>query len=249
MIVYKITNKINNKVYIGQTTTSLSARWTQHCSKSSNCRKLSNAIKKYGKENFKIEIVKKCNNINELNIEEEILIKKENSVNCGYNLSSGGLNKKHSKESKLKMSKPGAKNPMYGQSRSDLTKYNKAQKGKKWEERFGKEKAKIAKAKKGNATKKLWKDPEYREKNSNLIKKTKLKKQEKTFNVYKAICVQSSNKGRKAIYKKGEFVGSWENKSTCAEDLSINSKNLSCCLNGKYKQMYGYIFIYKSKDL
>ena len=48
MVIYKITNKITDDIYIGQTINDLSSRWKQHCSKNSCCRKLKNAIQKYG---------------------------------------------------------------------------------------------------------------------------------------------------------------------------------------------------------
>ena len=34
--IYKITNNINNKIYIGQTKQSLNERWYKHCSKPTN---------------------------------------------------------------------------------------------------------------------------------------------------------------------------------------------------------------------
>ena len=59
MIIYKITNNINNKVYIGQTTRDLKIRWYQHCykTKAKNiCNRIYNAIQKHGKENFEIKL-------------------------------------------------------------------------------------------------------------------------------------------------------------------------------------------------
>ena len=50
-IIYKITNIINNKVYIGQTVNTLKNRWCKHCH-SNGCRMLYNAILKYGKDSF-----------------------------------------------------------------------------------------------------------------------------------------------------------------------------------------------------
>lgn len=52
--IYKITNDINGKVYIGQTVQSVEKRFKQHMFKNS-CPKLANAIKKYGKSHFTIE--------------------------------------------------------------------------------------------------------------------------------------------------------------------------------------------------
>ena len=59
MIIYKATNLINNKTYIGQTVLDLKTRRRQHENsyKYKNCYAFSKAIKKYGKENFKQEII------------------------------------------------------------------------------------------------------------------------------------------------------------------------------------------------
>jgi len=52
MIIYKITNKINNKSYIGQTIKNLDKRWKQHIYFSKTNKKngkFNNAIRKYDK--------------------------------------------------------------------------------------------------------------------------------------------------------------------------------------------------------
>lgn len=90
MIIYKITNKINGKIYIGQTTQSLTKRWGDHCSKGSMCKALSRAIYKYGKHNFKKEIICSALNKKYLNELESYFIKYYNSYGKnGYNLSFG----------------------------------------------------------------------------------------------------------------------------------------------------------------
>jgi group I intron endonuclease len=105
MIVYKITNIVNGKVYIGQTVRTLKARWAQHCSKK-GCLLIYNAIKKYGKDSFTIEQIHLANSLNELNQKETEYIKIFNSLYPnGYNLNTGGGNKKWSQKSKGKMSK------------------------------------------------------------------------------------------------------------------------------------------------
>jgi group I intron endonuclease len=70
MIIYKITNNINNKVYIGQTIESIKKRWQRHtwrCTIERNKMAITNAIIKYGKENFIIEQIDIANSIEELN--------------------------------------------------------------------------------------------------------------------------------------------------------------------------------------
>lgn len=90
MIVYKITNKINGKIYIGQTVRSLEKRWSCHCSASSKCLAISRAIQKYGKDNFSIEVIDTATSKNELNEKEKYWIAYYDSVNCGYNCTYGG---------------------------------------------------------------------------------------------------------------------------------------------------------------
>lgn len=96
MIIYKITNIVNNKVYIGLTTKTLEKRWKGHLnsinSKTKSSRYLYSSMKKHGINNFKIEEIEKCENINALFSKEIYWIKKYNSnnKNFGYNLSSGG---------------------------------------------------------------------------------------------------------------------------------------------------------------
>lgn len=102
MIIYKITNTLNNKIYIGQTTQSMSARFSSHCRKKVGRSYLTDAIKKYGKENFLIEQIDSAETIEELNKKEEYWISYYNSTNknIGYNLMSGGKNSTHSLETK-----------------------------------------------------------------------------------------------------------------------------------------------------
>lgn len=102
-IIYKITNKINGKIYIGQTIKLLRVRWSSHCNSSSCCRALYIDIKRYGKENFVIEEVIKCDSLEKMNKLEIFYIKDLNTLYpFGYNLTSGGKNYSASEESRLK---------------------------------------------------------------------------------------------------------------------------------------------------
>lgn len=87
--IYKITNKINNKVYIGQTNLTTEVRFKKHLKswKSNDCPKLYRAFRKYGKENFICETICETNNPND---DEKYWIEYYNSVNQGYNVSYGG---------------------------------------------------------------------------------------------------------------------------------------------------------------
>jgi group I intron endonuclease len=107
-LIYKITNLINGKVYIGQTYRSLKERMIGY--KRLRCNEhLKSAIIKYGFDNFKFEIIYETHNINELNEKEIFYIKEYNSTDktIGYNIDLGGRNKIMSDETKQKMSKAG----------------------------------------------------------------------------------------------------------------------------------------------
>ena len=103
MIIYCLTNEVNDKKYIGQTI-NFKKRMNEHRVPSGKvCRLLSKAIKKYGWESFRAEIIDEtAKSYDELNLLEIHYIKKHKSLatEWGYNLESGGNNKTHSLESK-----------------------------------------------------------------------------------------------------------------------------------------------------
>lgn len=89
-IIYKVTNLINSKVYIGQTRRSLIIRWKEHlylANKQDN--KFHKAIFKYGEDNFVIQVIEKVDE-KLLNEREEYWIKFYNSLIDGYNSTLGG---------------------------------------------------------------------------------------------------------------------------------------------------------------
>lgn len=91
-ILYMITNRINNKKYIGITTNSLDYRWRHHLyavNRGSNT-KLAKAIRKYGKANFDIKLLKTTNSKKKLRDLEIKYINHYNSVEKGYNSVIGG---------------------------------------------------------------------------------------------------------------------------------------------------------------
>ncbi len=111
--VYCITNLINNKKYIGITSRDIHIRFQEHCTHKHTL--VYEAVKKYGKENFKNEIIE--NNISSKKIDERerYFIKiYDTLVPNGYNLSTGGIsNKNLNEESRKRLSEMnmGIKNP------------------------------------------------------------------------------------------------------------------------------------------
>lgn len=91
-IIYVVTNTVNGKQYVGQTTKSLKKRWSGHTSGSSgHCRALWSAICKYGKESFVIAPVDVGSDKFSLDQAEMRWVEKLNTLAPnGYNLTAGG---------------------------------------------------------------------------------------------------------------------------------------------------------------
>ena len=92
--IYKITNKINGKIYIGQTQQHYTTRFIQHLSHArtgESNHKLARAIRKYGEENFFIEVIEEIP-ISDLDEREIYWIAHYDSTNDknGYNILAGG---------------------------------------------------------------------------------------------------------------------------------------------------------------
>ncbi len=142
MIIYKIINKVNNKIYIGKDLNNNPKYF-------GSGKLLKLAIKKYGKENFEKIILEHCSSGKELCEKEIYWIKKLNSTNrnIGYNITFGGAGgdtftnnpnknaiieklrikasgKTHSIETKNKISKlrTGKQNGMFGKVPHNLGK-------------------------------------------------------------------------------------------------------------------------------
>lgn len=93
--IYKITNDINNKIYVGKTEFSIEKRFKEHCSDAfrdrNEKRPLYAAMRKYGIEHFKVELIEETKNPEEREI---YWIKYFNGYTQGYNATKGGEGKK-----------------------------------------------------------------------------------------------------------------------------------------------------------
>ena len=92
--IYKITNNVNDKVYIGQTIKTLQQRWSHHLclAKQGSTLYFHKAICKYGKDSFKTEQISLTENKDAANAVECFFIKHFNAMDnrYGYNLTEGG---------------------------------------------------------------------------------------------------------------------------------------------------------------
>lgn len=102
--IYKITNIVNKKIYIGQAVSHMrknnkflphgtEGRFIKHIQEAVgnnnakySCRNLNNAIKKYGKDNFTLQLLHNCNLEHANKLESEEIINYNSLVPNGYNL-------------------------------------------------------------------------------------------------------------------------------------------------------------------
>jgi group I intron endonuclease len=214
MFIYKITNKINGKIYIGQTIKTIEERWLGHISASKYAKNyLHRAMNKYGVDNFHIQSVVRCGSIEELNIREVAIIRIFKSlIPNGYNMMLGGqvnymtdivkqkiriantgktgfwLNKQIPEEIKLKISNTKI-------LKQQATGHNNPMYGKRHSE--------------------------------DSIKKNCLS--------------NGSGKSFKVIkIETGETVGIWDNKAKCSRDLGIAREAVRDTLKGRVKSAKGY---------
>ena len=86
--IYVITNLINNKQYVGQTTRFRERMWEHEKDHRTNSV-LHQAIEKYGTDNFQVDIVEECAE-DQLNEREIYWINQLGTYHVGYNLTRGG---------------------------------------------------------------------------------------------------------------------------------------------------------------
>jgi len=142
MYLYKILNKNTGKAYIGQTINKPEIRFgyhTQRLKKGTHDNEyLQRSFNKHGIDSFMFYTILKTDDLESLNLYEEQFIKilRATDRNFGYNIRPGGLNTKHSEETKKKISLAGMGRPKTENEVNLIRKrmigntYAKAQKGK-----------------------------------------------------------------------------------------------------------------------
>ena len=90
--LYQVTNKINGRMYIGQTCQGYKRRWYIHCWKAARGgeQRFHQSIRKYGKENFEVKLLVVGPTLEWINDLEQKAIKLYDTFNNGYNDTKGG---------------------------------------------------------------------------------------------------------------------------------------------------------------
>lgn len=146
-IIYKVTNKINGKSYIGQSINALHERKKSHkhgMKFTNSFVYFHNALRKYGWDNFIWEILENCLN-NKLNKREVYYIDKFNTFNIGYNLTPGGdFNPMNIQEIRNKVSQAQTGKILSKETRKKISESLKGRKySKQYKENMSKIKSKI----------------------------------------------------------------------------------------------------------
>jgi group I intron endonuclease len=231
MYIYKVTNLINGKIYIGQ---QLNPKRKSYMGSGILIK---NAINKYGRKNFIKEIIEYCTTKESMNEKEKYWINKLNSnnLNIGYNIDKGGgrtleedyvikmsqklKGRKISEEAKINISKnhadvSGENNPMWGKTHTDESKDKIIKAIKKWNEEGG-----------------------YN--NEIRLKKSLKTKGRKNPNYNPTPVLQFD--------LDGNFIKEWEDLFTLRES-GFNSKHISSICRGLGKTAFGYIWKFKNID-
>jgi group I intron endonuclease len=252
--IYRITNIENKKVYIGQTKQDdPMKRWKEHqrsVKYKCGCPALKNAIKHYGIEKFKFEVVIICfdDDVDKFEIE---YIKKYNCIAPnGYNINEGGeiggmfKGCVHSKESKQLISQQNYKRFSTIESRREHGENIK--KSEKWKAAMAERRVM---PKKGNG-KKISHSDEHRKKLSESLKKyyatndndSKISSDAKA-NLSKKM-TEINGKSVSQYTSDGTFINTYPSIAYGAKQNGLQRKAVQACVSGRTKTSGGFVWKY-----
>jgi len=256
--IYKITNTINNKAYIGVTIqNNPNIRWSSHKShnrQGNGCPLLMKAFKKHGEKAFKFEVLIICFNDDVFKFENEY-IKKYNTLSPnGYNVIEGGktkqtfLGKTHSEETKQILSEKSkihnSKLEVREQARKNAIKFNKThnigelmKKSEKWQ------KALVERKNNSNYC---------TEETKNKISKSvtqyynsiNIKQKEERYKKHSIVMTKAIGKKVSQYSIEGKFIESFSSIIEAQEKTGIKRRNIGNVLSKKSKTAGGFIWKY-----
>ena len=254
-LIYKATSP-SGKVYVGKTISELTIRIKKHNYNAIAQNRqwlFSKAIRKYGIENIKFEIIETVYGNALTNIRETFWIRQNqsNDRNFGYNLTGGGegrswLNEEseinrvanitlalNKPETKLKLSVSTTANWNKEEYRNNVTEKTKATRGT------------IESRQKTSDASRKW----YDEGDGRAIMSAAVKKRYSNPTVGKLQSKKSREKQRREILcfdLDGNYIDTFYNNMEAAENLNIPQCGISSVLSGRFGQTRGYIFKLKS---
>lgn len=225
MYVYKIINEITSEIYIGKTINQISDRFKRHCYLAAfgSDTYLHRAIRKYGQDNFKVELIEKYSSLELLNEGERHWIL---NLNPNYNMTSGGdggdtsLSKKYKEYMKIRSEMiTGELNPFYGKRHTEESKQ------------------KISKAKLGAV---MSDETKQKLSKANTGKKMSRESIEKTRS--------ANSKKYYLINPMGESITVVNLTEYCRMN-NLDQRNMNNMYNGLYKSSKGYMRDYSGENI
>ncbi len=257
--IYKITNLISQKCYIGETALlNPETRWKQHIykiSKGDGCPALQDAVKKYGIDNFKFEVLIICFDEDRYKYEIEYIKKYNSQVPNGYNILPGGekgksnLGMKHTEQAKKKMSESITKHYIENPNHYETYREKHRQSMKNVDTSSAVKKSdKYKKAlEEGRVGGKAHKDGKQSQETKNKIRESVLKYYEDNENnIEKHREIMTACKGRKVIQytNDGIFVKEYNSIAEAARLSEVKKSNIQMALSGNSKTAGGYVWKY-----
>lgn len=221
--IYKIVNKLNGKVYVGQTTESAKTRWSRHLEKSRQQNSaLYAAIRKYGPDAFTLETVGYGWDKASLDDSEIYFVDHFQSMSPdGYNLLPGGASAgKHHDETRAKMS--ATRKTMWADP--EYRSVTRAQMRAGFTEETSQ---KLSASSKAALT-----DPAAKAKNKAQLQAEVDKKKIPIV----AVCIET------------KAVKEFESVTACADALGVTTGEISACVSGKQKTAKGHVIARLIKD-
>lgn len=216
-VVYKITNLVNGKIYVGQTIRTLERRWYHHvyCALKGGKDKFARAIRKYGADAFVPEVLEETDMLDE---KEREFIRLFDSVKKGYNTKIGGDGGPHHASTKKKIARANRKRVWTKEMRATMSLAIK-----KWHNKRGF----------------VPKSEEFRRKISEANRGRKMPEaSKKHFQEY-------NNKKKKPVLclDTGEI---FESIMAACKKMNLNDGHLRMHLKGRHSHIKGYCFAYLS---
>ncbi len=261
--IYKITNTKSGKCYVGETIKSNPEdRWRGHIqviNRNGGCPALKDAIKKYGVDSFKFEVLIICFDEDRFKYEKEYIKKYNSQVPNGYNILPGGegggfLGKKHTQESINKMvescKKFREKNPnhfeTYREKLKESMKKVDTSSAVKNSEKFRKAVAEGRIGGKAHKNGKPSDETKHKIRNGLLKYYEQTDSNSNTINIEKRRESMARTVGKKVrqYNKDGELVREYISISDAGRNSGVKSGNISRVLGGFTKTAGGYIWRY-----
>lgn len=261
--IYKITNTKSKKIYIGETKLEdPEKRWKAHIqsiNRGKGCPALRDAIKKYGIDTFRFEVLIICFDEDRFEYEKEYIKKYNSQVPNGYNILPGGegggfLGKKHKKESIDKIKSTLNKRYENTEERQRMSSIIKERMKKVNMKEIMSKSENFKKAvEEGRVGARAHKNGTVAEETKDKISKTLIEyyktKEGNKVNIEKHREIMAKSVGRKVAQYSldNKFIAEYNSISEAGRKSGVTKSNIQHVLSGKNSTAGGFIWSYVEK--